>query len=206
MADSESLESSRERSEAGQTVHRMLRDVDALRGVLRRIKQPGRALPSLSGTHLGRAAVLRLVRAVGVELILEHMRSMRDRRVAHKADAFLAIIDRWQGAPSASASAEARGWEIPIEPDASIRRGDIGWESRSPRVGSVVVVLHTRDTPESYLHCGDGVQKHLFRVVHIHADNSTEVVDEDYATYAAAVSAYPDAAIRPASAPPAVQA
>lgn len=204
MADSESPETSRQREEASCTVDRMLGNIEALRAILRRIRKPGRALPSLAGTRLGRAAILRLVRAVGVELILEHMRAMRERRVAHDADALLAIIDRWQRAPSASAV--ARGWEVPIEPDASSRVGELGWESRSPRVGSVVLVLHTRDTPESYLLCGDGVQKHLFRVVHIHADNSTEVVDEDYATYAAAVSAHPDAAIRPASGPPALGA
>lgn len=204
MADSASTRRDSQRREAWLTAYRMLPDIDALREILRRIKEPGRALPSLAGSHLGRAAILRLVRAVSVELILEHTRSMADCRIECEADSLLAVLDRWKHAPSSSAA--ARGWQTPIEPDPSMQAGGIGSESRSPRVGSVVVVLHARDTPESYLHCGDGIQKHLFRVVHIHADNSAEVAEEDYATYAAAVAAHPGAAIRPASGPPAVGA
>lgn len=204
MTTKESLDDRRQRREASQTVHLMLQNVDALRGILRRIKEPGRALPSLAGTHLGRAAVLRVVQAVGVELILEHMRRLPDRCVERETDSLLEAMARWQHAPSASAS--ARGWEIPIEPDASIPEDEVDWRNPSPRIGSVVVVLHTRDTPESFLHCGDGIQKHLFRVVHIHADNSTVVLDDDFATYAAAVAAHPDAAIRRASGPSAAGA
>jgi hypothetical protein len=73
---------------------------------------------------------------------------------------------------------------------------EAGSDGTALRIGSVVVVLHTRDTPESFLHCGDGIQKHLYRVVHLYADNSADIVEEDYASYAAAIAAHPEAATR----------
>lgn len=193
MASNETQEARQARHEAECTAIRVLPNERELRALLRRLapREPG--LPVLAGERFGIKAIFRIVRSVGVELMLEHRKEFEERIRRERADSILSLMDRIGMTTSARSSR-------PSDTPFAIGSGsdEVFGSSQAPRTGSAVILLHEHDTMESYLHCGDGFQKFIFRVVHLHADNSTDVVEENYLSYAAAVEAFPEAAIRTA--------
>ncbi len=142
--------------------------------------------------------MLRVVQAIGVDLLLEWEQS-RGRVNVHsdgEVDRLLLAID----AMAACAGAGRDSGDGPPDPDLVRERwssvGECGWRSKADVVGSVVICLWTHDTESTFVHCGDGFQKYVFRVVRLLADNSADVVERDFLTYADAVAAFPEAAVR----------
>lgn len=57
-----------------------------------------------------------------------------------------------------------------------------------------IVMIESFDGRDSFLHCGNDEQDHLFAVVSVNADGRAQVVDSAYRSYEEAAAAWPEAA------------
>ncbi|MBX3403998.1 MAG: hypothetical protein KF699_11370 [Phycisphaeraceae bacterium] len=57
-----------------------------------------------------------------------------------------------------------------------------------------IVRIESFDGRDTFLHCGNGEQDHLFAVVGVDADGRAEIVDSAYRSYEEAAAAWPEAA------------
>ncbi|MDZ4828833.1 MAG: hypothetical protein SGJ09_01380 [Phycisphaerae bacterium] len=59
-----------------------------------------------------------------------------------------------------------------------------------------ILRFNSYDDEETHLHCGDGVQDHLFCVLRIGPNNSAMILDNTFGSYEEAAEAWPEVAVR----------
>lgn len=55
-----------------------------------------------------------------------------------------------------------------------------------------VVMIESYDGDDTYLHCGNESQNHLFCVVRVDTEGQAEIIDNGYLTYKEALEAWPE--------------
>ncbi len=60
-----------------------------------------------------------------------------------------------------------------------------------------IVRIDSFDGSDTFLHCGNDEQEHLFCVINVNDDNSASIVDSAYRSMEEALEAWPEAAENP---------